>query len=507
MNAILVIDTGSSSMRGILFSPEGKILHREQRKYFMRVEESGIAEQSPAQYAEALLEICTACGKQAASQNTRIRALSFTSQRSSILPLDRAGQPLCDIITWYDKRSVAICEEKIRIFGDEIYAIAGMKPTPVLSAPKMLWLRRTNPQLYDKAEKIVGIHDYLLYLCTGRLVTDATLASRTCLMDSRTLQWSDRLLEIFELDRSKLCTLLVPGSAIGCISAEFARQTGLSADTEVISAGGDQQCSVLGQGLLRPGMAGVTVGTGAYLAAICDQPYFDPKQRVNLNAAVTPGHWVLEASTLSSGAVYDWFNRLFYTESGQSYPMELIDREVSGSPAGARGVLALPDLAGKGCPDWDDWAHGTFYNLDFSSTRGDIARALLEGIAAEIAECHAVLREIDSRIMNISVTGGLAKFGKFVQILADMIEFSIDRCTIEETTAIGAYLAASAALGWAESIEEACNKFLHDQPEPIRFDPNPANTAVYRRVNQARRLLSNALPNQQLTQLLRAAQS
>ena len=507
MDAILVIDTGSSSMRGILFGQEGEILHREQRKYFMRVEEGGAAEQSPAQYAGALEEICAACTVRAKALGARIRALSFTSQRSSILPLDQSGRPLCDIITWYDKRSVPICDEKIRLFGEEIYSIAGMRPTPVLSAPKMLWLRRNRPDLYAAADKIVGIHDYLIYLCTGRLVTDATLASRTCLMDGRTLQWSDRLIELFELDRAKLCTLLAPGSAVGGISAAFARRTGLFPDTEVVTAGGDQQCSVLGQGLLRPGMAGVTVGTGAYLAAICDRPYFDPAQRVNLNAAVTPGHWVLEASTLSSGSVYDWFNRLFYTEGGQTYPLELIDREVAASPAGARGVLALPDLAGKGCPDWDDWAHGVLYNLGFSSTRGDCARALLEGIAAEIAECHAVLRGIDPRIMNISVTGGLAKFGKFVQILADMIEFSVERCTIEETTAIGAYLAASSALGWSESIETACADFLRDRPDAVRFDPDPANAAVYRRVNRARRILADALPNRQLTELLRAAQS
>lgn len=506
MDAILVIDTGSSSMRGILFDPSGEILHREQRKYFMRVEGEA-AEQSPTVYADSLTEICTACASYAAQSDVRIRALSFTSQRSSILPLDRYGNPLCDIITWYDKRSVQICEEKIRLFGDEIYSIAGMRPTPVLSAPKILWLRRTVPALYNAADKIVGIHDYLLYLCTGRLVTDATLASRTCLMESRTLQWSDRLIEIFELDRKKLCELLAPGASVGRISADFAQRTGLAADVQVISAGGDQQCSVLGQGLLHPGMAGVTVGTGAYLAAICDRPYFDPGQRVNLNAAVTPGQWVLEASTLSSGSVYDWFNRLFYTESGQSYPMELIDREVADSPAGAHGVLALPDLAGKGCPDWDDWAHGVFYNLGFSVTRGDCARALLEGIAAEIAECHAVVREIDPRIMNISVTGGLAKFGNFVQILADMIEFSVERCTIEETTAIGAYLAASAAIGWAGSIEEACTDFLRGRPSAARFDPDPAGAATYRQLNQARRILTNALPNEQLTQLLRTAQS
>lgn len=410
MELILIIDTGSSSMRGILFDRRGQLLFREQRRYFMRVEPDGAAEQDPRELADCLEAICAACAAKARGEGWQIVGLGFTSQRSSILPLDRAGQPLGPIITWYDKRAAGVCEEMDRLHGQEIYALAGMRPTPVLSAPKMAWLRRSQPGLYRAADKIVGIHDYLLMLCTGRAVTDATLASRTCLMDPRSLQWSGRLLELFGLEEEKLCPLLPPGSVVGGVCTGFAAKTGLAAGTPVVSGGGDQQCSVLGQGLLRPGAAGVTCGTGAYLAAICDEPVFDPQRRVNLNAAVSPGQYVLEASTLSSGSVYDWFNRLFYDPAGQRTPLEQIDREAAASPAGANGLLMLPDLAGKGCPDWDDWARGVFWGLGFSTTRGDCARALLEGIAAEIAECHGVLRQLCPGLQGIGATGGLAKF-------------------------------------------------------------------------------------------------
>ena len=506
MPAILVIDTGSSSMRGILFDENGEILRKERRKYFMSVEADGTAEQDPGVFARCLAEICAACAGWARAAGRSIAALSFTSQRSSILPLSRQGQPLCNVITWYDKRSAAICEQMIRSHGDELYALAGMRPTPVLSAPKMAWLRQNRPGVYREADKIVGIHDYLLLLCTGRAVTDATLASRTCLMDIRRLCWSGRLLELFGLDGDKLCKLLPPGSVVGPVTRCFAEKTGLAPGTPVVTAGGDQQCSVLGQGLLRAGMAGVTVGTGAYLAAVSDGPVFDPLRRVNLNAAASPGQWVLEASTLSSGSVYDWFNRLFYPEPGQSYPMEHIDREVSASPAGARGVLMLPDLAGKGCPDWDDWAHGVFYNLSFATTRGDCARALLEGIAAEIAECHQVLRQLLPGIGPIRSTGGLAKFDTFDQILSDMIEFPVERCTIEETTAIGAFLSAGRALGWVSSLEEACGR-LPGGGAARRFEPQAEEVSLYRQLNAARRQLAQSLPDRELSRLLTGLRS
>lgn len=283
----------------------------------MDVQPDGSAEQDPLEYANALRLVCESCGKFAAENRLRIAALSFTSQRSSILPLDSSGKPLSRIITWYDKRSADICRRMLELHGDEIYRIAGMRPIPVLSAPKIAWLKETHPDIYRNAHKIVGIHDYLLYLATGKFVTDDTLASRTCLMDTASRQWSPRLLALFDISQDKLCTLLPAGSIAGTVTQTFAAKTCLAVGIPVISAGGDQQCSVLGQGLLQPGQAGITVGTGAYLAGVTDHPINDPEKRVNINAAVTPGHWILEASTLSAGAVYDWVNRLFSDWEGK----------------------------------------------------------------------------------------------------------------------------------------------------------------------------------------------
>lgn len=498
MSYILIIDTGSSSMRGILFHESGKILLNERRKYFMTVNENGTAEQNPADFARCLTEICTICHSFAQKENESIAALAFTSQRSSILPLTEDGHPLCNVITWYDKRSADICQKIQKRYGSEIYNISGMRPTPVLSAPKIMWLKKNRPHVYEKASKIVGIHDYLIFLCTGQLVTDVTFGSRTCLMDVRKSCWSPRLLEIFEINSGKLCNLMPSGSVVGPLTHSFATITGLPVETLVISSGGDQQCSVLGQGLLHPGETGITTGTGAYLSTVCDTPVFDPLCRVNLSVAVSPGQWVLEASTLSAGSVYDWFNRLFCYEPGQRYPMEQINREVTESPAGAGGVLMLPDLAGKGCPEWDDWARGVFYNLNFSTTRGDCARAVLEGIAAEIAECHKVLHSVFPKTDKIRSTGGLAKFTKFNQILADMIEFPVERCIIEETTAIGAFLIAAQALGWFASLEEAYNDLYSDVENVLHFEPRPAEVQLYRELNALRKQLAQSLPNHNL---------
>lgn len=501
MHHILVIDTGSSSMRGLIFEQSGKILFTEQRRYFMNIRGQEIAEQDPQDFQNCLTQICRQAAEWADCRGIAIDALSLTSQRSSIIPLSKKLTPLGPAMMWYDKRANGICEEINRKYGNEMYRICGMTATAVLSAPKIAWMKQNSPELYKNARKLVGIHDYLLLLLTGRAVTDYSLASRTGLMDIERLCWSPRLLELYGIDEDKLCELLPPGSVVGPLLPKAAGQTGLCAGTPVVTAGGDQQCSVLGQGLFEPGQVGVTTGTGAYLAAVCAQPVFDPECRVSLNASVCPGLWVLEASTLSSGSVYDWFNNAFYPETGQSYPFERIDSEIERSTPGAGGVLMLPDLAGKGCPDWDGWAHGVFYNLGFQTTRGDCARACLEGIAAEIAQCYNVLKGLCKQADSVKSTGGLAKFGQFNQIIADMIEFPVERCKIKETTAIGAMLAAVYALGLSPSYKSAFSSLAAGGSCTV-FLPNSGNSGLYRRLNAVRGCLEKALPNKELSQLL-----
>ncbi|MCI8464719.1 MAG: hypothetical protein HFI63_02485 [Lachnospiraceae bacterium] len=500
---ILVIDTGSSSMRGILFDREGKILATKSRTYFMRTGPGGVAEQDPEDYRFALTEICQALAAFCRGKEAKIRALSFTSQRSSILPLGKDGKPLHSIITWYDKRSVSVCEEFEHAYGEELYELTGTRLTPVLSAPKMVWLKRQEPELYKATDKIVGIHDYLLYLCTGKLATDESLASRTYLMDIRKRCWSDRLLAIFGLEKEKLCQLLVPGAVVGSVTDSFAERTGIPAEIPVITGGGDQQCSILGQGLILGGDIGITVGTGAYVAMVCDHPVFDNAgKRINLNAAVVPGKWIAEASTMTSGSAWDWFRKNFYGDSDPTVSIRQINADAGKSPAGAGGLLALSSLAGKGCPDWDDYARGGFFGITPSTKKEDFARALLEGIAAEIAECYETLSSLYPGTGRVSVTGGMTKFFVFDQILADMIEISIKKCTIEETTAIGAFLTAAAAMGWQESPEAAAVFYgLSDDNAMQTFRPDPSCSAVYRRFNQARQNLYHSLPTREVSTL------
>lgn len=497
---ILVVDTGSSSMRSALVDAEGQILFLAKREYFMSLEADGSCEMSPQVFREALFEVCKEAALWAKERGISPVALSLTSQRSSVLAVDEEGQPLGNVVMWHDKRSAKLCEQIQKEFGNEIYKITGTHLSPILSAPKMAMLSKQYPEVYKKAWKLLGIHDYLLTVITGHPSTDISLASRSCLMDVEKGRWSLRLLKIFGVSKDKLCRLLLPGDQAGEVSAYFSERSGLPMGLPVVSAGGDQQCSVAGQGLTEPGQLGVTVGTGAYACMVLDRPKIDKKGQTNLNAAVVKGRWVMEASTYCSGLVYNWFNENFYEKGEKSY--KAINEAVQRVPPGSGGVLMLPYLSGKGCPEWDPYARGMFCNLSTDATKDQFARAAQEGVASEVADCIDILAKLgDAFPSEINVAGGLAKFPVFAQMLSDMSGYPVRVLENGETTILGAWMQGAVSMGMYRSQREIAEK-LSIFKVGKTYGPVKDNKKIYERIHHARKRIYESVPMKEISGIL-----
>lgn len=267
---ILVIDVGTSSMRGILFTHEGKLLAEKQTLYSVSYLENSWAEQEPSDWENALYGIMKTISGEAEENQWTIDAITITSQRSSVIPVDSSMHPLCNAIMWQDKRTNEICE-RLDSLNSKIFSLCGSRVNPVFSASKMTWIRESRPEIYKKTYKFLVIPDYLIYLMTGELHTDYTYGSRTLLMNIYKPQWDEELLDIFQVDREKLCDLIVPGSICGKITKEFAELTGCPEGIPVITAGGDQQCGAIGQGVVEKGILSATAGTGGFLITATDE--------------------------------------------------------------------------------------------------------------------------------------------------------------------------------------------------------------------------------------------
>lgn len=491
MESILTIDIGSTSMRAVHHDREGKVLHKCRRGTIPDYFEDKRVELDCKKFINALLSLLHESYEYAKTRHIDVAAISVTSQRSSVVPVDQKGEPLAPFIMWHDKRTVPICREMAGN-EDRVYALTGLRISPVLSAVKMTWIQREQPAVYAKTSKMMGIQDVVIHTLCGEFVTDNSLASNTNLQNLHTLRWDEELLEMFGVERSHLCDLIPPGSVCGKTTAELERFTGIRQGTKVVTAGGDQQCAALGLGIISEGKLKCTTGTGSYLIAHSKAPIIDKKKRFLCKVGAIPGSYNLEAGMLTTGTVYRWFIEQFYRKGQEAAEIEDVNKEVLSSPPGANGVLLLPHFEGSGAPHWNPDDCGVFYRMKLSTTRADMARAVLEGIVMEMGENISLFKEHLGEISQVCVSGGMTKFAAYNQLQADIYDSNVVLHANRESTSLGAWISAAVACGLYSSYEDA---FTTIQPpgSETTFTPNNEMTELYQRLNHERTNLYKSL--------------
>ncbi|MBD5475032.1 MAG: hypothetical protein HDR17_03460 [Lachnospiraceae bacterium] len=469
--SILVVDAGSSSMRGILFRENGVEIGQKQIKYHPSYGENGIyVEQEPMEYKIALWEILEWAGAESKKVTEAVQALSLTAQRSSCICMDMHGEPIGNAICWQDKRSLPICKS-LEEHGREIFEKSGAWVNPVFLGPKLTWIRQNRAEVYAKTWKFMSIADYLMFLLTGNVFTDDTYASRTHLMNLETRAWDMELLNCFNVEREKLCEICQVGSYIGNLCSEVARFTGMQAGIPVYSAGGDQQCALVGQGSFEQGDVSVTLGTGEFIAMPLKVLPPRRKEQVIYNASAVRGEYIVEFTAATCCSALDWLMREIY--HGMDY--ENMESELAKSVPGAAGCRLLPYFQGRVTPDRNSEAKAVFAGISLSTHKSDMLRALIEGIAVEM---YNGIEAMPSRANRILVNGGLTRTSAVCQILADVLERSIYVSGEQDATALGAYIVTMVSLGYfpneAEAYQNLCAKSRLDI-----YNPRQEHAFVY----------------------------
>lgn len=440
---ILVIDVGTSSMRGIVFADNGSQLESYQVKYDVKLLENGYIEQDPQDFRKALIEIISTLSPY------DIDAIALTSQRSSVIPVDEKGKPLCDAIMWQDRRTVECCHE-LEKQNELIFSRCGSRVNPVFSGSKMKWLKENQREIYDAASKLLVIPDYLVYIMSGKFVSDQTYGSRSLLMNLKSGTWDHDQLALFGIDEEKLCELHLAGSIIAKVSEEFANLTGIKSGLPIISAGGDQQCGMIGQGAVKEGICSLTLGTGAFLLTPCIHYPEHLEMDVVCNASSIQSQYILEASVLTCSSALEWFHRTCGSDIDNFY--EWVNETALNTDAD--GCIVLPYFQGRSTPDWNSHASAMFYNITLKTTREMMLKALLEGICLSITENIEIFRKY-AEVNAICISGGMSASSGFLQLLADVSGCEIICSNNLESTASGAFMVAGCALGLFKDMSEA----------------------------------------------------
>ena len=479
MNTVIAVDIGTTSLRATLYDQQGAALHREQRHNPPSYLDDGRVEQDPDSWMKHLVDALHGAALAAARLQARVACIAVTAQRSSLIAVDARGRPLHPAILWQDSRCTALARSMLE-HDPLVYGRTGLKISPVFSAIKMAWLRQERPQLWAATHKLLGVQDWVLFGLTGRYVTDHSLASRTNLLDLRTRAWDPELLALFGVPPRLLSELVAPGATVGGLLPALAAQFALPGGLPVVSAGGDQQCAALGLGLLAPGHAVANTGTGSYLIGHAPLPALDPLMRVSCNVSAAPGAYIVEAATLTSGSALRWLMGLLGQDADDPTALQWLAEAAAAVPAGSHGLLWLPHFKGAGTPHWDPAARGSLHGLSLSSTRGELARALLEAIAIELRLGLDLIEPLCGAVQAVHVSGGMTRSALFNQIQADVLERPLRRFASNEATSEGAWMAACVATGLATSHARAFERLAQRDP-PTAYTPEPGRFEAYRR--------------------------
>jgi glycerol kinase len=452
---ILSFDQGTTSSRAIIFDHAGSIISIAQKEFTQLYPQPGWVEHDAGEIWSTQLAVAVEAVSKAGLKATDIAAIGITNQRETTVVWDReTGTPVHNAIVWQDRRTADFCDQLKVKSGKMIQEKTGLIVDAYFSATKIRWILDNVEGARKKAQEgklaFGTIDTWLVWKLTGGKVhaTDITNASRTMLFNIHTCTWDDELLKIMDVPASMLPTVHSSSEVFGQTDAQI-----LAAQIPIAGIAGDQQAALFGQMCTEPGMVKNTYGTGCFmLMNIGDKPILSKNNLVTTIAWKIDGkvQYALEGSIFIGGAVVQWLRDGLGIIKNSS-EVEALARSVPDNG----GVYLVPAFAGLGAPYWDQHARGTMVGITRGTTSAHIARASIESIALQTMDVLTAMQaDAGKPIKELRVDGGATANDLMLQIQANVLQATVIRPEITETTAIGAAYLAGLAVGFWKNIDE-----------------------------------------------------
>ncbi len=483
----LGIDLSTTGAKSVLVDTAGSVVATANVPLTLSTPRPLWSEQDPHEWWQAVSRSVREALSAAGVQGTDVAAVGLTGQMHGLVALGADGDVLRPAILWNDQRTAAECDEiRARVGRERLIQITGNDALPGFTAPKILWVRNHEPEVYARIRHVLLPKDYARFRLTGDYAMDVADGSGTILFELRARTWSDEVCAALDIPREWLPPVYEGPEVTGTITVQAAVETGLAVGTPVIAGGGDQAAGAVGVGAIEPGIVSLVLGTSGVVFAATDRPLIEPEGRLHAFCHSVPDLWHLMGVTLSAAGSLQWYRDTL--APGESFSA-LMD-EAAGAPAGSDGLLFLPYLSGERTPYPDPLARGAFVGLTQRTRRAHLTRALLEGVAFSLKDCFALLHEAGlGEIREVRVSGGGAQSALWRSILANVLDTVLTVPTTTEGAAYGAALLAGVgAENWA-SVAAACEGIRTVE----RVAPVPEEVAVYRALYQHYRALYPAL--------------
>jgi xylulokinase len=485
MSLYLGIDIGTSGTKALVCNEAGTVLAVADAAHKIYHEHPGWSEQEPDEWWRAMLRAVKAAIAKSGQPGSDVKGIGLSGQMHGSVFLDKKGKVLRRAILWNDHRTQEQC--------DWIEAKAGGRPRLIqlvsnpaftgFTAPKIVWVREKEPQVYEQTRKILLPKDYIRFRLTGEYATEVSDASGTLLLDVKNREWCKELLNALAIDINLLPRCFESDEVSGKLKRAVAEQIGLPEGTPVVGGGGDQAAGAVGNGIVRPGILSATLGTSGVVFAHSEKPETHPEGRVHTMCHAVRGAWHLMGVVLSAGGSLQWFrNKLGEPEVKEARrrkvdPYELIVELASKAPPGSEGLFFLPYLTGERHPYPDSKARAGWIGLTVRHGREHLARSVIEGATFAMRDCLEVMRGMGVSAEQIRLSGGGARSAFWRQLQADVYGQQVATINATEGPAYGVALLAMVGTGAYATVPEACKAIT----ETETLQPNAEMQARYQR--------------------------
>lgn len=462
------IDSGTQSVRVIVFNGLGQVVSFGSAKHApCNMLQNGGVEQDPKDIWQSF---CHASRKAMATlpcSIERITACSITSQRSTIIAVDKTGEPIRPAFSWMDQRK-----------NKTITANLPDRLKGIQDGAKGHWMRLNEPHLFHCVFKFLSVSGWLTQKLSGNFHDSEGSVAGLWPFDIEKLAWStdSQLFEAFGIEPEKLPLIFPPGSLLGKVTLDASEQTGLPAGMPIMAGSGDKMCEMLGAGAIKPNQGYISYGSMAGLEVNIPRPIFAPAGEYWTNPAAIPGKWILEFAVQRGYLMLSWFCKQFDLKQGiNDLSLEkIMDLEALATPAGADGLVIAPYWSPTGIAPG---ARSVVLGLDDRHSRAHIYRAILEGTAYALRQgMNRMVQDTRQSLSEIMLGGGGAGSDLVMQITSDALGLPVWRVQTVDTCSLGTAIIAAVGIGYYGSFGEAVDHMVIRQE---CFEPDPSRQALY----------------------------
>ena len=509
MKVVLGIDYGTGGCKVTAIGEDGSFVGEASTEFATYHEHPGWSEQEPQDWWSALAEALKKLAAKGVDLKS-VAACALDGSTHNAVLLDAEYKPVRRTIMWTDQRSTAECDALKAGWGEKIFSICYQMPAPTWTLPQMMWLKANEPDALAKTEHVLFVKDYVRYLLTGEAATDRIEAQGTLMWampgtneTTGTIgAWDAELVALSGLKMSAMPKIIEPTDVAGHVTRKAAEFTGLPEGLPVVCGSSDSAVEDYGAGAVEPGDLIIKLATAGNVNSMTAAAHPHPKTLTYSH--IVPGMWYSVSATNAAALCMRWFRDAFYLESDRvglgsgsvgstlidpKRLYALIDEEAAKSPIGANGVFFHPYLQGERCPYWDANLRASFTGVSISTTRGDFARALMEGVAFSLRDCYRTLEEMRLPVKRIFLIGGGARSKLWSEIVANVFN-----CTVAVPepgdASFGACLLAGAGIGLFSDVKDAVVKCLKIGR---KVEPDPSTAAQYDHLFTCYRRIHDAL--------------